>query len=111
MARKGELFGGLTVALITPFDNGKVDENALTPPWWRNQITESIDSSAQRVDTGVNELMRMAVANSAKVSVDGPAAWARPHSCRSRVWRKTWRRECHRVVISRLGRVASFICL
>jgi 4-hydroxy-tetrahydrodipicolinate synthase len=29
MARKGEAFAGLTVALVTPFKNGKVDEPAL----------------------------------------------------------------------------------
>ncbi len=29
MARKGEMFGGLTVALVTPFRDGEVDESAL----------------------------------------------------------------------------------
>jgi 4-hydroxy-tetrahydrodipicolinate synthase len=29
MARKGEMFAGLTVALVTPFRNGEVDEKAL----------------------------------------------------------------------------------
>ena len=29
MARKGEQFAGLTVAIVTPFKNGKVDEVAL----------------------------------------------------------------------------------
>lgn len=29
MARKGEMFSGLTVALVTPFRNGIVDEDAL----------------------------------------------------------------------------------
>ncbi|MBT5019401.1 MAG: 4-hydroxy-tetrahydrodipicolinate synthase, partial [Planctomicrobium sp.] len=29
MARKGEIFAGLTVALVTPFRDGNVDEAAL----------------------------------------------------------------------------------
>lgn len=44
MARKGEQFAGLTVALITPFRDGQVDEAAL-----RKLVDEQVDAGTQVV--------------------------------------------------------------
>jgi 4-hydroxy-tetrahydrodipicolinate synthase len=44
MTRKGEQFGGLTVAIVTPFRNGKVDETALKKmvDWQISQGTDGL---------------------------------------------------------------------
>ena len=44
MARKGEMFAGLTVALITPFRDGNVDEAAL-----RQLVDDQVDAGTQCV--------------------------------------------------------------
>ncbi|MCA9081433.1 MAG: 4-hydroxy-tetrahydrodipicolinate synthase, partial [Planctomycetaceae bacterium] len=44
MARKGEMFAGLTVALITPFKNGEVDEAAL-----RKLVDYQVEAGTQTV--------------------------------------------------------------
>lgn len=41
----------------------------MTSPWWQQQINESIEPAASRFETGVNDLLCLAVANSAKVSI------------------------------------------
>ncbi len=38
-------------------------------PWWQNHTSQSLNSQAARIEVGVNELLRLAIANSAKVSV------------------------------------------
>ena len=38
-------------------------------PWWQPKTSESLTPQAMRVEAGINELLRMAVANSAKVNV------------------------------------------
>lgn len=51
-------------------DHAAEDRNFdVSPPWWRKQIGESIEPSASRFEAGVNDLLCLAVANSAKVSI------------------------------------------
>ncbi len=49
MTRKGEQFAGLTVAIITPFKDGKVDEAALKKivDWHVSQGTNGLCPSKQ----------------------------------------------------------------
>ena len=38
-------------------------------PWWQVKTTESLSPQAMRVEAGIHELLRMAIANSAKVNI------------------------------------------
>ena len=50
-------------------NNIDIDHIDITKPWWHSQVTDSIEPSAQRIETNLNELLLLAVANSAKVSI------------------------------------------
>lgn len=58
-------------SIITQLQNaGSLETGSnIEPPWWQTRVSESFNADRVRVEAGVDELLRMAIANSAKVSV------------------------------------------
>ena len=47
----------------------RTEEQQIDIPWWQPKTSESLSPEAMRIDAGIHELLRMAIANSAKVNV------------------------------------------
>ena len=65
--QRGASFTGIILPITEAPENG----NGITAPWWQTQVSDSINPTATRFEAGVNDLLQLAIENSAKISVAG----------------------------------------